>query len=314
MQPKLALIALAICSTLLTSCDEILDEFHESNRYKEDFKMNYVLKSGARLTLENMNGSVEILGWEKESVDVMGTKYASDQDVLKRMKIDVTSTPDSIAIRTIKPDGHRGGAGAKYVLRVPYKVLLDRVRTSNGSIRVENVEGLARLSTSNGSTRVIRVRGPVEANTSNSSIEATDVEGDLKLHTSNGSIRAENVKGAFEADTSNSSITARITDPKPDTRLKLDTSNGSIDLTLAAYRNNEILADTSNSSITVRLPGQVDAQLRASTSDSNITTDYEIATTGKMSKSHMEGRIGKGGPMITLDTSNGSIRLLKNLR
>jgi hypothetical protein len=35
---------------------------------------------------------------------------------------------------------------------------------------------------------------------------------------------------------------------------------------------------------------------------------------GEISKTHLEGDIGKGGPLVDLDTSNGSIRILKGAR
>ena len=45
--------------------------------------------------------------------------------------------------------------------------------------------------------------------------------------------------------------------------------------------------------------------------NSNITTDFEMRLRGEISKHHIEGSIGSGGPLIDLSTSNGSIRILK---
>lgn len=60
----------------------------------------------------------------------------------------------------------------------------------------------------------------------------------------------------------------------------------------------------------MRLPEPVNANVHASTSNGSINTDYEV-TTSRISKNVLEGRIGSGGPSIDLETSNGSIRLLK---
>jgi hypothetical protein len=76
-------------------------------------------------------------------------------------------------------------------------------------------------------------------------------------------------------------------------------------------RNNDIHATTSNSSITLRLPADLQAQVKAHTSNSSITTDFDVAASGTISKHDLEGRIGGGGPVIDVSTSNGSIKILK---
>ena len=74
----------------------------------------------------------------------------------------------------------------------------------------------------------------------------------------------------------------------------------------------EVRAGTSNSSITVRMPATTDAQLDAHTSNGSITSDFDVNIhSGEVSKRHLEGSIGKGGPLLDLHTSNGSIKLLR---
>ncbi|MBC8167355.1 MAG: hypothetical protein H7Y20_15985, partial [Bryobacteraceae bacterium] len=151
----------------------------------------------------------------------------------------------------------------------------------------------------------------LEVETSNASVELNSHDGSAIVHTSNGSVRADQVRGYFEATTTNSSISARLTDPEPGKPLKLESSNGSITIELAAVKNNDIRASTTNSSITVKLPASIGAQLKARTSNSSITNEFEINVRGAISKHSLEGTIGGGGPIIDLNTSNGAIRLQK---
>src|SRR5579885_502067 len=58
----------------LAGCD--IEDFAASERSTTDFHYSYALKSGGRLSLENFNGSVEITGWDQETVDISGAKYA----------------------------------------------------------------------------------------------------------------------------------------------------------------------------------------------------------------------------------------------
>jgi len=171
-----------------------------SDHYREDFQYSYNLKPGGRLSVESFNGAVEILGWEKDSVQITGTKYASRPDLLKELKVETRADDNSVVIRTVRPSGWHGGAGAKYSIRVPFKVQLDRISTSNGAIRVEDVQGTVRLETSNGGIRLRKVEGRVEGRTSNGGIESDGLTGDATLHTSNGGIRLDGVAGALDAE------------------------------------------------------------------------------------------------------------------
>jgi DUF4097 and DUF4098 domain-containing protein YvlB len=108
------------------------------------------------------------------------------------------------------------------------------------------------------------------------------------LRTSNGAIRADDLKGSVEASTSNGSIEIGVSDDQPA----------------------EMRVSTTNGSITVRLPASANARIDASTSNSSITTEFDVRSS-RMSKTHLDGVIGSGGPTLDLSTSNGSIRLLK---
>jgi hypothetical protein len=311
MSTTLKPVALAAAVLLFAGCDE-WGEWGSSDRFKEDFHYTHPLKPGGRVSLENMNGSIEVVGWEKDEVDISGTKYASTEQVMKAMKIDVIASGDAVRIRTVPPSGYKSNHGARYVLRVPSRVQLERIESSNGGIRMESVEGAARVRTSNGAIRTFRMKGPLEATTSNGPVELNGQLGSTIVRTSNGGIRADDVRGAFEATTSNGGITARLADPEPQRPIKLESSNGSINLTLERLNNNDIRVSTSNSSITVRLPGNVQANLRAQTSNSSVNTDFDVTVrSGKLSKAHVEGTIGGGGPTIDLSSSNGGIKILK---
>jgi DUF4097 and DUF4098 domain-containing protein YvlB len=306
--PLLAFAALSLVP-LQVACD--FEDFASSDRFREDFQFTYALKPGGRLAVDNFNGSIEILGWEKDSVQITGTKYASRRDSLDDLRIEIDhASPDAVSIRTVRPTMH-GNMGARYTIRVPRQVQLDRITSSNGQIRVEDIQGALRLETSNGAIRLRTIEGRLEARTSNGAIEGDGMTGDVTLRTSNGGIRLDRVAGALDATTSNGGIHIRLGKPKPNEPVKVHSSNGSIELELEALDNNEIRASTSNSSITLRLPAAIKAHLRASTSNSSITSDFDVTMHGTMNKNHLEGDINGGGPLIDASSSNGTIRILK---
>jgi len=105
---------------------------------------------------------------------------------------------------------------------------------------------------------------------------------------------------------SNGSI--RVTDATGPARLR--TSNGGIRV---AGLSGGLEAHTSNGGITVRLPEGVDARVSAHTSNAHVTSDFDVRMQGEIERHRMEGVIGKGGPLLDLSTSNGSIRLARAL-
>jgi len=284
LKPLLALLPAVV---VLAGCD--FEDLGDSARYHEDFHYNYPLKAGGRVEVESFNGGVEISAWEQDTVDISGTRYARSQDTISEVRIDISHTPDAVSIRTVRPTMRNGNFGARFVIKVPRKAVLDRIVTSNGGIRANDLAGPARFKTSNGGIHVNNLDGEVHAETSNGTVELNDVSGQITAHTSNGAIRGKGFRGALD----------------------MTTSNGSIDLTFAAVPVPAIRAHTSNGGITVRLPGDVNARLSAHTSNSSISSDFEMLTRGAISKHQIEGTLGSGGPLIELETSNGGIRLLR---
>ena len=291
MARRWLIVPILLSSGFLTGCD--VEQWGDSNRYQADFHESHPMKSGDRLYIENLNGSVEISGWDQQTADISGTKFASTEAMLEALKIDVVASGDSIRIRTIRPSGHMGNMGARYVIRVPRGAQLERIQSSNGSLRVRDIDSPARLETSNGAIEVASVGGPIT------------------MHTSNGSIRADGVQRGIEGTTSNGSI--RVTLGKVEERrpVRLTTSNGSVELAVDDLGGSDVVVRTSNATITARLPQSVAADVKASTSNGGLTNEFESSFQGRAEKHLLEGTIGGGGPLLSLTTSNGSIRLLK---
>ncbi|HWR51719.1 MAG TPA: DUF4097 family beta strand repeat-containing protein [Bryobacteraceae bacterium] len=300
------LTALAAVLPLQLGCD-FESWGGDSERFKEDFQYSRDLEPGGRVSLETFNGSVEIISWEKPYVQITGTKYAAIEDDMKNIKIDVQGSGGSVQVKATRPV-RRGNMGARFVLRVPREVELERIASSNGSIRVEDIKGNARLETSNGSVKIRKFDGRLNAHTSNSGIECFGLDGEAMLRSSNGRITIQDGQGTLEAETSNSAIQIDMFEPKAGTPVRLTTSNGSIEATFEQLEA-DVRASTSNSSITVRLPSNIKARIRANTSNGAAQTDFDVD--GSIGKHSIEGSVNGGGPLVHLTSSNGAVRVLK---
>jgi DUF4097 and DUF4098 domain-containing protein YvlB len=310
-------LLLAASFALLGACHV---DFGDSDRFHEDFHHSFKVTPGAsRLAIENQNGEIDISTWDKDEIEINGTKKAASEDLLKSIKINIDATPNAVRIRVDRPNFGNGNCGVRFAIRVPKKLELEKIKSSNGGIQVTGVEGPANLHTSNGRIEAIRMNGKLVVETTNGSIDLDGHRGLVQARTSNGKIAGEIAKGWLDAHTSNGGIDVQLSEIDSQEPVKLETSNGNI--TVAMKSAHALRARTSNSSITVKLPEKIDANLRARTSNSRVETDFV-----DMRKSSGDGdedddnkhktldaKVGNGGPLIDLSTSNGNIRIIKQI-
>jgi hypothetical protein len=279
---------LAGCCAMV-ACDDMDIDFDGGPKVETPFHYSYDVKPGGHLDLETFNGTVEIRSWDQNKVDVSGAKYASSSQLANEIKVDSHATTDGVEVRAIHPPEHHGNMGVKFVVRVPMNYELDRITSSNGQVKVEDLVGGVRVHTSNGGIHLSRIKGNVDATTSNGAIELKELTGRAVLTTSNGHIEADHLSGPVDATS----------------------SNGSINIAFATPPTSDIHAETNNSSIEISMPESSAVRVRASTSNSSIHSDFDVTQSGTLSKNHLEGTIHGGGPMLDLHTSNGSIHLAK---
>ena len=161
-------------------------------------------------------------------------------------------------------------------------------KTSGGSISLKGSSGTASVSTSGGSIRIGEVDGEVRATTSGGSIHISRAQGSVQAKTSGGSIKVDEVLGPIEAQTSGGSIRAQLSQ-QPHGPCRLKTSGGNVEITLAA---------------------DIGLQVDARTSGGRVSTDFPVSQ-GTLDKNSLKAPINGGGPLLTLRTSGGSIRLRK---
>jgi hypothetical protein len=142
-----------------------------SNR--QTFEQSYPLAPGGSFLLENVNGSVQVEGWDRDEVEVEAVKTTdADGQDLERVKIDVDSEPDQVSVHTRYPKGEGVEVAVEYHVHVPYCVLLGSIGTVNGSVLVRGVNGGGDLRSVNGNVEVLNSAGRFSAKTTN---------GDLRL-------------------------------------------------------------------------------------------------------------------------------------
>jgi DUF4097 and DUF4098 domain-containing protein YvlB len=307
MHPKLVFPVLMTGLLGLTGCN--IEDLGNLQHFTRDIHYSHPLSSNGTLSVETFNGSVEVSAWDQDMVDVSGTKFGPSLQDADDLKVNIDTTGDAVSIRVVRPTSPRGNRGASFVIKVPRNAVLERITTANGPIRTSGGCGAARLKTSNGPIHVTGLAGSLSAETSNGPVELVDVDGDATVQTSNGPVHVQGLNGALDATTSNGGVRADLR--STGRAVRVETSNGSVELGLPEGFDRDVRVSTNNSGITLRLPPTVNAHVMARTINSSITTDFEARLRGQISKNQIDAKLGNGGGLLDLATSNGPIRLLK---
>jgi DUF4097 and DUF4098 domain-containing protein YvlB len=150
--------------------------------YTEELSWSFELNDGGRISLENINGDVEVIGVAGNTVDITAVKKAGTEEYLNNIEILIEDSPNAIAIEVEHPNsgikgmfnwGKDGSGSVHFTLRVPVSANLDAVESVNGEVSVEGVNGMVRAGTVNGDVRASGLKGDANLETVNGSVEAT---------------------------------------------------------------------------------------------------------------------------------------------
>jgi hypothetical protein len=202
--------ALATCLPSFATTDQVFDKV-------------YPLSSGGNFQLDNVNGSIQVDGWDKDEVEVSAVKTAdNDPTDLDRVQIDVESVPGQVAVHTLYPDSG-SAVVVEYHVHVPYRVLA-AVKTVNGSVSVSGVQGGGDLRSVNGDVKVTDSAGRFNAKTTNGNLtlQLRDISNGapMDIETVNGSVvlglpsnavanlKVQNMNGDFSSELPMNAATA----------------------------------------------------------------------------------------------------------
>jgi len=241
------LFGVIILSTSLSALAEV----------KETETFSFELSEGGRISLENVNGDVRIVGGTGNTVEIKAEKRADNAEDLARLIVKIKAQPDSIHIDTVHEKsqsrwfGRNNSGQVTYTLAVPEASNLDSISTVNGEVEISGVSGMTNAESVNGALLLRNLRGDADLQTTNGSIEAhfdsmhgsqhvdaDTVNGRITLHlpenasarlsaqTLNGSINAEDFGLEVEPGFVGKSLKGNI--GSGEARIDLDTVNGGI--------------------------------------------------------------------------------------
>ncbi len=185
----------------------------------EEETFTFTLEDGGRFSLSNVNGSVTVTGVRGDTVEIVATKKADNQDDLDNIEIEISNSAREIVVKTEIGKSNKwfsfgnNSGEVRYEVTVPAGTMLDSIDTVNGGVNISGVSG------------------EVAAESVNGDIDVQDLVADATLGTVNGSIDASFKKLEGRQDVKAETVNGRVTIYLPadaDVRVSADTLNGSI--------------------------------------------------------------------------------------
>ncbi len=159
--------------------------------YSETLDETYALAATGTVSLENINGDVQVAVWDRSEVRVEAVKQADTLELLEKLKIEIDARPNRVAIDTDYPNV-RGSHKLKveYTLTVPRGAEIDSIELINGDLDIAGVEGPVEVSCINGTVKVEGLRGAANLSTVNGGLEVyyDYLDADAEIESVNGRI------------------------------------------------------------------------------------------------------------------------------
>ena len=163
--------------------------------------------------------------------------------------------------------------------------------------------------TSDGSLKINGVNGSIALHTSDGAVDVADVSGAIRLVASDGSIRIHNVTGTLESKSSDGHVAI---DGKL-SGVQVHTSDGGLELTLAegSQLTTSSRIEASDGSVKIRLPRTLAADIDIHTGDGHIDCQLPLTMSGYNSGGghNIRGRLNSGGTPLTIHTSDGNVSI-----
>jgi hypothetical protein len=249
------------------------------------FSWSKTLPAGARFSIRNLNGLIDVRPSSSDKVEVRATIRVESRAV-SDVTFDVRETGSDVEICTVdrgmslcipgETFGSDTHPSVRYIVDVP-KGLRLYMQTGSGDVLVMQTGSEVNASTGAGDVVIRESETTARANSGSGNVTVAMANGRVYAHSGNGDVVVNTFVGPVEVSSGNGNVDVRMitVDRSPDLpTMSITSGNGNIKVTLPADFN-----------------GRVDA--------SNARGKVE------------SGFSGRGGPVIRVNSGNGKVEIRK---
>jgi DUF4097 and DUF4098 domain-containing protein YvlB len=252
--------------------------------------------------IENMFGSVKVIGWDRAEVRVTGT-LAPDAE------LEFEATQKHVGIE-VEVDDHADAGESDLEVHVPSgsKVGIEGV---NAEIEVTGLTGSVEAETVNGG---ITLRGPakqVSLQNVNGIVDVSGPRGRIEVEVVNGAVTVQDASGHVEASTVNGEV---IVGGGPFESAALESVAGAVSFEADLAATGRLDIETVSGGAEVLVPANIKADFSISTFSGEIENELGVGTVQQeeyVPAKELSFSTGSGGARITVETLSGGIHIRK---
>jgi len=276
------------------------------------FERTFQVNGSVNLEAYTRAGDITVRNGPAGSVTVRGRIQVSDRwfgDDWKGQVADIEKNPpihqNGNNVRIDAVDMHR--ISIDYEITVPSDTTVQS-RTGSGDQRIEGLSGKLNLESGSGDMRLRDIANQVRLHTGSGDVEAREVSGAFTAESGSGDIRLD-AKGTGDVNVQTGSGTVELRGING----ALVARSGSGDIRAAGTQTGNWEVRTSSGNVEIDLPQQASFDLEASTSSGEVTIDRPVVMVvqGEVreTRRRIEGKVGNGGPRLSVHTGSGDVRI-----
>ena len=267
----------------------------------EDIDETLEMPADGTVQVENLAGSIEFSGWDRDEVQIRGEAG----DDVEEVEIGTNSRGVQVRVRNAKHK--RSVDGTDLYLRIPETASIEAEGVScdisvdgvhGKNITLNTVSGDLIIDAEPARLELSSVSGDIEleGDIARSSIES--VSGDITMNSTSGEVSVSTVSGDLTLDG------GKIN------RGRFESVSGEVSLSLSLEDGGRLTCDSMSGDVSLRLPSSQEAEFSAQSYSGDIRTDFGKSISASRGPGTMlEHRVGDNGAQIRLETFSGDISI-----
>jgi len=267
---------------------------------EERYERSFTVAECCELALKNVQGQVEVTGWDRPEVSVVAVKrlgtHWGAREAFEDTEVEMEQKGCQIYLRTRRRHeggffdwlwgGGRGPAPVDYTVKVP--------ATSSVSISTVACEVVAS-----------DIIGSLHARSVTGTVDVQRISGNIILSTTNGQIQGAELGGTLGVKSVNGGIDLRRCSL---TSLQAKTVNGKISIETSLDPQGSYSASAVNGSCRLAIPQDSRGTVEARFTNGGVSCELPCQLLDS-SRNHWHGQFGGGGANITFKSVNGSLTI-----
>lgn len=274
-------------------------------------EINQTLDASAdgNVDIYNTSGSVNVVGWSKNEVEVTGTLGEEVEEFIFERK------GDTVVVK-VKPKKNQRSGGrstsSHITVSVPERSDID-VATVSAEIDVERVSGEQELQSVSGDITTQAFAAEIEVETVSGHIDVVGSRDDIEaeLSTVSGSITVQDLSGTIDLESVNGRLKVgggSFSDAA------METVNGRIDFKSNLREGGDLDIETVNGKVVVDFIGSLSAEIDINTFNGRIKNCFgpQAERTSKYAPGwELSFTEGGGAGRVNIETLNGGVTMCK---